>query len=269
VARAARLLAIVAVVLTAVATVAILVSSYWISAPALDIALRIAPPAPAIRFGVDTFAFPNENRTIYRGKADLYPNWCFVMARAVTQFQRFARFDAAAPRLPADEYAARVRQITTRAPWRAPLPPGERIVIPGYGALNEFSRAEERAIKAGLTGRFSSWIHWTNWRVVYPMPRAHQEGVARETVAELQAGRPVQWLITNLPVLELNHTVVAYAYRTDTPQLIDFIVYDPNDPGVPGTIRFDLQARRFWSTRVYNTSVGPIRAFRMYFSPLL
>ena len=59
-ARAARVLAILAIVLTAVATVAIVVSAYWISAPALDIALQAAPPAPAIRFGADTFAFPNE-----------------------------------------------------------------------------------------------------------------------------------------------------------------------------------------------------------------
>lgn len=257
-----------AILLTAVATVAILVSAYWISAPTLDIALRAAPPAPAIRFGVDTFAFANENRTIYRGKPDLYPNWCFVMARAVTQFHRFARFDPAAPRVTTDEYAARVGRITARAPWRAPLPPHERIVIPGYGALNEFSRAEERAVKAGLTARFWSWIHWTNWRVIYPMPGAHQEGVARETVAELQSGRAVQWLITNLPVLELNHTVVVYAYHAGS-GLIDFVVYDPNDPAVPGTIRFDQQARRFSSTRLYNTSVGPIRAFRMYYSPLL
>jgi hypothetical protein len=259
----------VAVLLTAVATVAIVVSAHWISAPALDIALRAAPPAPAIRFGVDTFAFANEKRTIYRGKPDLYANWCFVMARAVAQFQRFARFDPAAPRVTADEYAARVRQITARAPWRAPLPSGERIVIPGYDALNEFSLAEERAVKAGLTARFWSWIHWTNWRVVYPMPGAHQEGVARETVAELQSGRPVQWLITNFPIHELNHTVVVYAYHADNRQYIDFIVYDPDDPAVPGTIRFDPQARRFSSTRLYNTSVGPIRAFRMYYSPLL
>jgi hypothetical protein len=267
--RAARVLAIAAILLTTVATVAILVSAYWISAPTLDIALRAAPPAPAIRFGVDTFAFANENRAIYRGKPDLYPNWCFVMARAVAQFHRFARFDPAAPRLTPDEYTARVRLITARAPWRAPVPPDERIVIPGYGALNEFSRAEEGAVKTALTARFWSWIHWTNWRVIYPMPGAHQEGVARETVAELQSGRPVQWLITNLPVLELNHTVVVYAYHPDDRQHIDFIVYDPNDPAVPGTIRFDAEARRFWSARVYNTSVGPIRAFRMYFSPLL
>jgi len=259
----------VAILLTAVATVVIFVSAHWITAPTLDVALRAAPPAPAIRFGVDTFAFANENRTIYRGKPDLYPSWCFVMARAVTQFHRFARFDATAPRLTTDEYAARVRQVTARAWWHPPAPPAERIVIPGYGALHEFSRAEEPAVKAGLSGRFWSWIHWTNWRVMYPMPAAHQEGVARETVAELQAGRPVQWLITNLPVIELNHTVVVYAYRANDGPLVDFMVYDPNDPGVPGTIQFDRQARRFLSTRVYNTTVGPIRAFRMYFSPLL
>jgi hypothetical protein len=119
VARARRVLGIVAILLTAVVTVAIVASGYWISAPGLDVSLQAPPPAPAIRFGVDTFAFANENRTIYRGKPDLYPNWCFVMARAVTQFQRFARFDPAAPRLAADEYTARVRRITARAPWRA------------------------------------------------------------------------------------------------------------------------------------------------------
>ena len=252
-------------------TTVFLLSTYWITAPPLEIALQATPPAPALRFGTDTFAFANENRTIYRGKPDLYPNWCFVMAHAVSQFHRFARFDPAAPRLTPEEYTARVRQIAARAAWREALSPGDRIVIPGYAALHDFSRGEERSVKAGLgdlTARFLSWIHWTNWRVVYPMPPAHQEGVARETLAELHAGRAVQWLITNLPTIELNHTVVVYTYRDQGPH-IDFIVYDPNDPGVPGTIRFDRQARRFASTRVYNTTVGPIRAFRMYYSPLL
>ena len=267
--RGLRILAIAAIVLTTVAVITIAVSASWITAPRLEVALRASPPAPALRLGVDTFAFPNENRTIYRGKPDLYPNWCFVMARAVIQFYRFARFDPAAPRLPAAEYTERVRQVTAWAPWRPALPAAERVVIPGYAGLTEFSRAEERAVKAGLEGRFLSWIHWTNWRVVFPVPGAQQEGVARETLAELQAGRAVQWLITNLPVIELNHTVVVYTYRLAGPERIEFLVYDPNDPGVPGTIHFDLGARRFWSTRVYNTTVGPVRAFRMYFSPLL
>jgi hypothetical protein len=261
--------AVAAIALTVAAIGLIFGSAWLVTAPTLDVALQASTSKPALRLGVDTLAFANENRTIYRGKRDLYPNWCFVMARAITQFHRFARFDPAAPRLTSGEYTERVRQITARAPWRASLPPGERLVIPGYASLYEFSRAQEKSVKAGLTGRLLSWIDWSNWRVVFPMPGAQQEGVARETLAELQAGRPVQWLVTNLPVLELNHTVVVYAYRADDQRHIEFMVYDPNDPLKPGIIRFDRIARRFASTRLYNTSVGTIRAFRMYFSPIL
>jgi hypothetical protein len=239
-----------------------------VSAPALDVTLRAPIPEPALRFGVDTFAFANENRFKYRGKPDLYANWCFVMARAISQFHRFARFDPAGSPLTVDEYTERVRQVTARPPWHPALSAAERIVIPGYGSLYELSQAQERAVKAGLTGRILSWLHWTNWRVVYPMPSAQQEAVARETLAELQAGRPVQWLVTNLPVIDLNHTVVVYGYRANGPQAIDFTIYDPNDSASPGTIRFEVPARQFWATRLYDHEVGVIRAFRMYYSPL-
>ena len=247
----------------------VLASAGCVSAPPLASELRAAPPAPLLRFGVDTLAFRNESRSKNPGKPDLYANWCFVMVRAVTQFHRFARFDPAGVRLSPEEYRERVRQVTARAPWAPDLPPDDRIVIPGYASLHEFSRVEERAVKAGLEGRFWTWIHWTNWRVIFPMPRAQQEGVARETVAELLAGRLVQWLITNFPTVELNHTAIVYDYRVDAGQAIEFIVYDPNDPDAPGIIRFDLDQRRFSSTRVWDTSVGPIRAFRMYYGPLL
>lgn len=246
-----------------------LLGSGCASAPPLDVTLRAPIPEPPLRFGVDTFAFANENRVKYRGKPDIYANWCFVMARAVTQFHRFARFAAAAPPLTPEAYTERVRQVTARPPWHAALPAQERVVIPGYGSLYELSRAQERAVKAGLTGRIASWFHWTNWRVVHPVPRAQQEAVARETLAELQAGRPVQWLITNLPIIDLNHTVLVYAYRVDHPDAIDFVVYDPNDRASPGTVRWEVPRRRFWALRLYDVTVGPIRAFRMYYSPFL
>ncbi len=247
----------------------VLLTAGCVSAPPLDTLLRVAAPPPAIRFGVDTLAFRNESRSKNRGKPELYANWCFVMVRAVTQFHRFARFDPSAPRLSPDEYVERVRRVHARAPWRQPLPPDDRIVIPGYASLYDFSQAEEAVVKAGLGGRWWTWIHWTNWRVVFPMPRAQQEAVARETLNELREGRPLQWLVTNLPTIELNHTVLVYDYRVANRQAVEFIVYDPNDPTAPGVIRFDSQDRRFWSTRVYDTSVGPIRAFRMYYGPLL
>jgi len=235
----------------------------------LDTAVREPIPSPLIRFGVDTFAFPNESRTKNQDKPDLYANYCFVMARAVTQFHRFARFDPAAPRLSAPEYTERVEQVTAYVPWHESLPDAERVVIPGYASLYEFSDDQEAAVKAGLHGRFWSFIHWTNWRVVFPFPASHQERVASQTLTELHAGRLVQWLITNFPHWELNHTVVVYDYRIGDNGAVEFVVYDPNDPYVPGLISFDRVERRFVSTHLFDTSVGGIRAFRMYYWPLL
>ena len=248
--------------------VALVVSGCASVAP-MDAVVRRPAPPDLLRFGVDTFAFPNESRSKNRGKPDLYANYCFVMARGVTQFHRFARFDPAAPRLAPEEYVARVKEVVAQAPWEAPWPAERRIVIPGYPSLHEFSRAQEAAVKEGLVGRFWTFVHWTNWRVVFPMTDAHQENVASLVVEEIRARRPVQLLVTNFPTWELNHTVVAYDYRVATAGDVDFIVYDPNDPYVPGVITFDHAARRFVATRLFDTEVGRIRAFRMYYGPLL
>ncbi len=230
--------------------------------------LEPAPP-PLIRFGVDTFAFPNESRAKNAGKPDLYANYCFVMARAVTQFHRFARFDPAASRLSAESYAERVERVISYPPWHDPLPADERVVIPGYASLHELSRDQEAAVKAGLPSRFWTLVHWTNWRAVFPFPGWHQERVASQVVAELRAGRLVQLLVTNFPRWELNHTVVAYAYRIAGNGSVQFVVYDPNDPGAPGLVSFDRDERRFVATRLFDTNPGAIRAFRMYYWPLL
>ena len=223
---------------------------------------------PGFVFERDTFAFPNEIRARHPDAEDLYANYCFVLARGVRQFSQFARFDPALPRLDHDGYVERVRRIGAYPPWEAALPPDDRIVIPGYASLREFSRAEEAAVKEGLGGRFWTLVHWTNWRVTFPVTGAHQETVAREVLDELRAGRLVQLLVTNWPKPELNHTVVAFAAREGA-RGVEFDVWDPNDPDVPGVVLFDREARRFWATRLYDTEPGAIRAFRMYYSRLL
>jgi hypothetical protein len=143
------------------------------------------------------------------------------------------------------------------------------VVIPGYASLFEFSRDQEAAVKAGLVGRFWTWVHWTNWRVAFPMPRSQQVRVLRETLVELGAREPVQLLVTNLPRWELNHSVVAYDYTVRGDGNVELFVYDPNDPDTPGRITFDRATRRFVSTQVYDTRPGPMRAFRMYYGPFL
>jgi hypothetical protein len=108
----------------------------------LDVAVRRPPPSEVLHFGVDTFAFANESRSKNSGKPDLYANYCFVMARAVIQFQRFARFDPTEPRVVREEYVARVKQVVALSPWEDSRPPAARVVIPGYASLHAFSRAQ-------------------------------------------------------------------------------------------------------------------------------
>jgi hypothetical protein len=221
---------------------------------------------PAFSFEADTFAFPNQIRARNPGVRGLYANHCFVLARGVRQFHQFARFDPAMPRVDRARYERLVRAVVARAAWRPELPPAERVVIPGYANLREFSAAEEAAVKAGLGGPFWTWVHWTNWRVTFEgLPPEHQGEVLHQIRDELAAGRLVQLLVTNWPKPELNHTVVAFGYRR-RPGGLDLSVWDPNDPSAPGTVTFDGSQQRFWATNVYDTEPGAIRVFRMYYS---
>lgn len=216
----------------------------------------------------DVFAFPNEVRAHHPDQEDLYAHYCFVLARGLRQFFSFARFDAAAPRLDREGYVERVRQVASHPPWQSLLSAADRVVIPGYANLREFSLAEESAVKEGLGGPFWTWMHWTNWRVTFPVSRAHQAHVLEEIHADLAAGRLVQLLVTNWPAPELNHTVVAFEWR-GTAHGVDLTVWDPNDPDGSGVITFDPARGRFWATQVYDTRPGVIRVFRMYYSALL
>ncbi|MGH7338932.1 MAG: hypothetical protein ACREKH_00415, partial [Candidatus Rokuibacteriota bacterium] len=191
-----------------------------------------------------------------------------VLAKAMRQFFTFARFDPGASRLDHQGYEERVRRVVSRPPWHPPLPREDRVVIPGYSNLREFSRAEESAVKKGLGGRLWTFLHWTNWRVGFPVPSGHQTRVLEEIRDELAAGRLVQLLITNWPVLELNHTVVAFASHTNGAS-VELLIWDPNEPERAGTITFDPVRRQFCATRVYATRPQVIRLFRMYHSALL
>jgi hypothetical protein len=223
---------------------------------------------PGFSFERDTFAFPNEIRAFSDDRPDLYANYCFVVARSLRQFFQFARFDPAAPPLDRAGYVERVRRVVARAPWKPALPAEQRVVIPGYAGLREFSAAQEAALKEGLGGRFWTLVHPTIWRTVLPIWPGHQASVFDEIERELAAGRLVQLLVTNWPILELNHTVVAFAARANGPR-VDLAIWDPNETARAGVISFDRERGTFRATRVYATRPQVIRVFRMYHSPLL
>ena len=248
--------------------VALLLSACASVAP-VPIAARLdGAHVAGFSFAADTFAFPNEIRARHPDRDDLYANYCFVLARGLRQFFQFARFDASLPPLDHDRYVDLVRAVAALPPWERGPMGSARVLIPGYANLREFSRAQEAAVKEGLGGRFWTLVHWTNWRVTFPVTRGHQAEVAREVIDELDRGRLVQMLVTNWPKPELNHTVVAFAYRPGA-QGVEFVVWDPNDPAEPGVVTFDAEASRFRASHIYDTEPGPIRAFRMYYSWLL
>lgn len=223
-------------------------------------------PAPALRYPDDTFGYRNDSRVHHRGKRDLYANWCIVIARAVVQFQRFARFDTAASRVSAAGYTALVRQVVAVPPWTPSFRDDARIVVPGFASLYEFTRDEERTVKAALSGRFWTWVHPTNWRMALPSPSGEQDRTALEIIDEVRAGRPVQLFITDFPKIRLNHSVLVYDYHVTSEETVEFIVYDPNDAHAPGRMRFDRRIGRFNPVSLLGVDVPCFRAFRIHYS---
>jgi hypothetical protein len=259
--------------LAALLSAAVLLTAACASAPARNggplLGLEEPVSVPTFSFERDTFAFANMIRSRHPDdEPGLYANYCFVLARALRQFAQFVRFDPAAPKLDHGGYVERVQQVAAQAAYDPALPSAERIVIPGYANLREFSREQETAVKEGLGGRWLTLFHWTNWRVALPISDDHQERLALTIIDELRAGRLVQLLVSNFPKPELNHTVVVYESHPKKGS-VDFVVWDPNNPDGPGIITFVQGARGFWATDVYDTDPGPIRAYQMYYSRLL
>src|SRR5258708_22490013 len=123
----------------------------WLLACALAATLGADAHAP-IAFERDTLSFVNDTVFDYRNghpsirheDVKRYTARCFVMARAVVQFRKFARFDPKLPPLDNTALADRIRAVTRRAPWQDSLDESDRIVIPGASNLPALSRTRTR-----------------------------------------------------------------------------------------------------------------------------
>jgi hypothetical protein len=206
-------------------------------------------------FQHDTFAYPNSLVWDYHfdengkwvherhlPKPD-YTHHCFVVARSARQFFQHARFDPTQPIANEETYRCLIREVVDVDPARV-LPENERVVIPGYANLHEFSEGQEKLLKAECGGAWQSYFQRGHWRIVFPFSRANQNRVAQQLLDDLQQNRPPVVHVVRFPQLSINHAVLVFG-ATETDKAIKFSVYDPNKPDAPKTLLFDRTNRTF------------------------
>jgi len=226
-------------------------------------------------FHWDTFAYPNELIWEYhldpasgqmthrrRQPPPTYSHHCFVVARSARQFFLHARF---APELPpVEDPACRklIRRIVSRSP-RRPSAESEKIVIPGYTNLFQFSEAREALLKSACGGAWQSYFQRGSWRMIFPLTRRHQDRMASQLMATLDQQDPPVIHLVRFPSLSINHAMVLFGYR-HVGTTVHFEAYDPNNPAAPAELIYDPAERRFTLPRNSYFAGGRVDIYQVY-----
>jgi hypothetical protein len=225
-------------------------------------------------FARDTFAFENELEWNYQldpatgemahvgsNQSAQYTKRCFVLARSARQFFQFARFDPDRPRTDDADYRQRVRALIGHDPSETGAI--ERVVIPGYASLREFSRDRRELLKQELGGWADSHFQRGNWRMVLPFRRGEREDAAAAMAREVAEDRPPVVHVADFPKVSINHALLLYAV-TETPAEIRFVAYDPNAEARPAILTFTRADGRFRLERTTYFGGGPVDVYEVY-----
>lgn len=226
-------------------------------------------------FEQDTFAFANELFWEYRfdpvtgalstrrnTPPPTHAHRCFVMVRSARQFFYHARFAPNEPAADASTYAWLIRQVVGRSP-RVSSPENARIVIPGYDCLRAFSQAQESILKANCGGAWQSYFLRSHWRMVFPISRSHQAGMAERLVNAFEnKPDPIVHLV-RFPQLTINHGITLFS-MSESKEKINFQAYDPNQPPGPTCLEYDRIQRTFFFPQNHYWAGGPLDVIEVY-----
>jgi hypothetical protein len=229
-------------------------------------------PAPRpFQYATDTFSFANETVWNYVGgsvkketpeaKKREYTRRCFTVTRAAVQFWKFARFAPDARPLPEKELAARIRDVTQRPVWLAPLPPDRRIVFPGYANLRQISAAEPGVFQANIGLGWPVYFRPGNMPIILPVDRSTEARLNQEMERDLRENYPTIVWLYNFPSLKIDHVVVVFAV---TRERNHYLVYDPNYVDGPKKLDFDATTQTFFYQPTFFFKGGPVTVRAIY-----
>lgn len=224
----------------------------------------------------DGFAFANETSLAYgvdeagrllmnkKAVQPAFAHRCIAMVRGALQFWKFARFEAAGPRLAPDEYRRRLRHLFRIPAWFGTRSAADRIVFPGYRDLWEFSRAQTRMVQEEIGAWLPTYLRVGNWRMPCPLNRLFQRSIARQVERNLPR-QPQAVFMAKYP--SMNHVVLAYAAEARAGGGTRFRVYDPNYPGASAALDYLPERNLFHFEPRFYWPGGEVRVFRIYLSP--
>ncbi|HEX4086333.1 MAG TPA: hypothetical protein VHY22_15570 [Chthoniobacteraceae bacterium] len=224
----------------------------------------------------DTIAFSNDTVFSYgideaghltmhrRAVPARFAHRCFVLARAVLQFHKFARFAPDQPQASDEGYRRLLVHLFRISAWMPARPAQDRIVIPGYADLNDFSRGREHLMKETMGNWFPTYLRVGNWRMIGPFPRFGQANAYAQLVRGLDRGKLEAVYLTRFP--KMNHCVILFDYHIHG-NITRFDAYDPNYPNTLSWVEYDAKARGFNFERRWFWPGGRVNLMRVYLSP--
>ncbi|MFO1498841.1 MAG: hypothetical protein U1G07_10685 [Verrucomicrobiota bacterium] len=245
-----------------------------LAAPAVSGAAEL-PAARLFNYPADTLAYRNDLLWDYhfdpasgertqqrRVPRPAYALHCFVVIRMARQFYDHARFEPAEPQADHATYQHLVRRVLARSPRRVSAEEN-KIVIPGYAHLREFSRDHEALLKSEGGGAWQSFLQRGNWRMIFPFTRWQQDRIAHQLDRMLSAHRPVTVHLVSFPSLALNHGLLLIAARA-TEGGLEFTAYDPNDQDHLIGLHYDSRRRTFELPPTAYFAGGRVNVYPIY-----
>lgn len=235
----------------------------------------------AFDFKQDSFSYANELAWEYRVDPDTgklttqknepkpkFTQRCFAVSRMARQFFQYAQFEPEIPEADDATYRKNIDAIVSRSPSEARK--NSKVVITGYANLRSFSKAKEVLLKEASGSSLQSYLQFSNWRMIFPFSRNHQEATMHKLLDDLRANRlPIVHLIrfSTFPVTDIDHVIMVVA-ETETADEIRFGVYDPNNSQKLGLLTFDRVSRTFIFPATNYFLDGPIDIYEIYGSEL-